>query len=339
MTTQQQLAALSDPLIFTAKAIVNTGAGGSVNTAALANPHGMPMELLEARFRVIPLNDAADSFAELTGQSIGIKMDMGAIPIVDSGVPISQFGSFRDTSEHGSPQFVPTLVRTIAKPAVYYWRLKYPLYIPSGSVLVPAFEHLGQNPFPVEVEVIYICRTVPEGQKIPSRLMVPWVGSYNSKSFDQLTDTLAGSDQASELDLLNPFKVPLEITKLTGRATLVTVASGGDSPGQNIAYEEKLLFRSRLATVRIRSSRGDDVVRTPTPFNGLFPLGWREWGVAGQWLMRPGEFYKVRIDVATMDQDTAADDNESQLEPGRVQFSMGLIGYRSVSTKAVGESL
>ncbi len=337
MTTQAQQKVLSDPLIFSAKAIVNTGAGGSVNTAALANPHGMPMELLEVRFRVIPCNDDAGFFAALTGQSIGVKMDMGTIPIVDSGVAISQFGSFRDTSEHGSLQFVPTLVQTVAMPSVYYWRLKYPLYIPAGSVVVPTFEHLGQNPFPVEVEVVYICRTIPEGQKIPSRLMVPWVGSYNSKAFDQLTGTLAGSDQASELDLLNPFKVPLEITKLTGRATLVTFTDDGEIVGDT-AFEEKLLFRSRLATVRIRSSRGDDVVRTPTPFNGLFPLGWREWGVAGQWLMRPGEFYKVRIDVAAVDSETTTDANDSALQPGRVQFSMGLIGYRAVSTKDVGEA-
>lgn len=334
MTTPFQLPTLSDPLIFTAQTLVNTGAGGSVNTAALANPHGMPMELLEMRFRVFPERTATEAFTKLTGQSIGVKIDMGNIPIVDSAVPISQFGSFRDTSEFGSQQF--GFNGFSAVPTMYKWRLKYPLYVPAGSVVVPSFEHLGQNPFPVNVEVIYICRTVPENQKIPARLMVPWVGSFNSKSFDQLTGTAASSDQSSELDLLNPFRVPLEIVKLTGRASLISTDNVTTFP---TADEERMQFRSRLATVRIRSSRGDDVVRTPTPFNGLFPLGWRAWDIGGQWLMRPGEFYKVRIDVAAVDFATAADDNESTVEPGRVQFSVGMIGYRSIATKAIAEAV
>ncbi len=335
MTTPAQAQTLSDPLIFTAETLVNSGAGGSVNTAALTNPHGMAMELLEMRFRIYPFNDASNTFAKLTGQAIGVKVDMGNVPIVDSQVPISMFGSFRDSSEAGS-RIVSQLDATgTAVPSAYKWRLKYPLYVPAGAVVVPSFEHLGQNPFPVKVQVIYICRTVPEGQKMPARVMVPWVGSYNSASFDQLTDAAAGSDYSSELDLLNPFKIPLEITKLTGRAALVTTDAAGLTEGT----EELLAFRSRLATVRIRSSRGDDVVRTPTPFNGLFPLGWRAWDIAGQWLMRPGEFYKVRVDVAAVDFDTSTEDNESLVNPGRVQFSFGMIGYRSISTKAVLEAL
>ena len=333
MTQPMQLPALSDPLIFTASAIVNPNAGGSVNTAALANPHGMAMELLEVRFRVFAENTSNNNFLTLTGQAIGVKMDMGNIPIVDSAVPISQFGSFRDTSEFGSQQSA-SFNGALTTPVMYKWRLKYPLYVPAGAVVIPSFEHLGQNPFPVNVEVVYICRTVPEGQKIPSRLMVPWVSSYNSKSFDQLTSTAAKSDQSSELDLLNPFKVPLEITKLTGRAALISTGV----EGLDLAIEEQMQFRSRLATVRMRSSRGDDVVRTPTPFNGLFPLGWRAWDIAGQWLMRPGEFYKVRIDVAAVDFTTAATGNLSAANPGRVQFSMGMIGYRSIATKTVSEA-
>lgn len=342
MTQPNQLPVLSDPLIFTAEAIVNTNAGGSINTAALANPHGMPMELLEMRFRVAPNNNETDStsFNAVTGQSIGVKMDLGNIPIIDSGVPISQFSSFRDTSEFGSQQFSPSPAdNPRVVPNSYFWRLKYPLYIPAGGVAVPSFEHLGQNPFPVKVAVIYICRTIPSGMKTPSRLMVPWVGSFNSKAFDQLTDTPASSERSSELDLLNPFKVPLEVVKITGRATLIRGGgefSGGPIP--DIAIEEIMQFRARLATVRIRSSRGDDIVRTPTPFNGLFPLGWREWGIAGQWLMRPGEFYKARLDVAAMDFVTSTADNESLAFPGRVQFSMGLVGYRAIATKAYANS-
>lgn len=334
MTTKAQLPTLSDPLIFTAETVVNTNAGGSVNTAALANPHGLAMELLEVRFRISPDNTATESYFQVTGQAIGVKMDMGNIPIIDSAVPVSQFGSFRDTSEFGTTQYSASgVIRTL--PTSYYWRLKYPLYVPAGSVVVPSFEHLGQNPFPVKVAVIYICRSMPEGHKIPARVMVPWVGSYNSKSFDQITDAPASSDRSSELDLLNPFRVPLEIVKLTGRATLTSQVS--EEIG--LAIEEQMNFRSRLAKVRIRSSRGDDVVRTPTPFNGLFPLGWREWGIAGQWLMRPGEFYKARIDVDSVDYTTATEGGDSITYPGRVQFSMGLIGYRAIATKAVVEAL
>jgi hypothetical protein len=334
MTTKAQQALLSDPLIFTAETTVNPNAGGSVNSAALANPHGLAMELLEMRVRIAPDNDADDSYFQVTGQAIGVKIDMGNIPIVDSGVPISQFSSFRDTSEYGNTQYSAAgVIRTL--PTGYFWRLKYPLYVPAGAVVVPSFEHLGQNPFPVKVKVIYICRSLPEGHKRPSRVMVPWVGSYDSKAFTQLTDQPAASDFSSELDLLNPFKVPLEIVKFTGRATLTS------QPSENVglAVEEQMLYRTHLAKVRIRSSRGDDVVRTPTPFNGLFPYGWREWGIAGQWLMRPGEFYKVRLDVAAVDFKTTDETNGSLVPPARVQFSMGIVGYRAIALKSVTEAL
>lgn len=317
---------LYDPLLLYAQAIVQPGSGVGPNVAGLANPHGLPMKLLEVRWRIYPNNTSGNNFATLTGMGIGVKLDMGNIPLVDADVPLNGFGTSRDdddslffsaTEIYPNPDD-PTVT---TNPNAYRWRLKYPLYVPPGCVVTPVYSHLGQNPFPVTVDTIYVARTLPMSHAPSAAMWAPWVGSYNSISFDNLASQPAGRDFSSELDIVNPFRQPLEIARLTGRAASVIAGAGGIQS----VLEDFEDHRFVLGKVRIRARSGDELARTPTPFNGLWPFTWRAWDIPGGWMMRPGEFYKVQL---TVDETEAT----APIDPflGTVQYAVTGIGYRKL---------
>lgn len=323
-----------DALVLYGSALVNAGASAGPNTAALANPHGLPMELLSVKFRVYPQNDTSNDFQCVTGMSVGVKFDLGAYAICDSKVTIDSFGNARDDADEATPidnaiaiYPNPADDTIFATPFSYTWRLKYPLLIPAGAVLTPVFEHLGQNPFPVTVDIIYTCRNLPPSYKAPETVMVPWVSSFSSDSFDNVAATAAASQLSNELDIINQFATPLEISRLSGRCSLVGAGSSDPTVGVNFAKEWYGDHRFRLMKLRIRGSRGDEIARVPTPFNGLFPMGWRSWDIPGGWIMRPGEFYKVQLSV------DAVDYLPQDSDVGRVQVAITAIGYRPANTR------
>jgi hypothetical protein len=79
----------------------------------------------------------------------------------------------------------------------------------------------------------------------------------------------------------------------------------------------------------MRSSRGYDIVRTPTSLGSLFPNNWRVWDVPGNWRMAPGEFYKIRLALAAVGETVAT------ARAGQLQFSVGMTGYRDVPVSAL----
>jgi len=321
---------LSDPLVLSASGVIEANGGSSLSAAALANPHGLAMEVTEIRWRLAPKSPTQNDQFEATGQSIAMKLDLGQAAIVGEQVPVGLFGSFRDSSEfaaeiYGLDLQEPTVT---VQPTSYFWRPRHPIFVPANQILTPSFEHMGQIGLPYQLDLIYIGRTLPPDYK-PGSIMLPWVSAWNFQSFQQISGGLGGSGLSSELTLNNPFGVPMKIAKLTGRCALINASSSGGFT--NYATEELFQFRQRLAALRIRSSKGEDVVRTQTSFDGLFPYGWREWDIEGEWMMRPGEFYKARLDVANVDFAITESFN------GRVQFSVGLMGYRKVPVNALAD--
>lgn len=315
---------LYDPLLLFAQCVVSPQSGGAPNTAGLMNPHGLPMEVLEVRWRIFPNNSVTDQFLTLTGMSIAVKMDMGDIPMVDAEVPLTSFGTLRDTADRAAPDRVlttPVLDNGVLATAFSYrWRLKHPAYVPPGCVITPVYSHLGQNQFPVTVQTLYICRTLPLNYVPPQSLRAPWVGSYNSVSFDNLASQLAARDFSSELDILNPFRQPLELSRLAGSCSGVF----GEANAQ-FNTETQNYFRYQLGKVRIRARAGDEVARSPTPFNGLFPFGWRAWDIPPGWMLQSGEFYKVQLSVAATSATAPADDFL-----GSIQYSIAATGFRQL---------
>lgn len=327
---------IGDPLILTASVILAPGAEGAPNLASLTNPYGLPMELLEVRFSVAPTtNDGATGgggYRQVTGLGIGVKADLGTIAVTDADVPLSCFGSYRDavnsglsTSTRSSWAFdtstllaanVPNFVNT------YGWRLKYPLYIPGGSTMNLSFHHLSQVQVPVKIWVTYHCRVRAKGYK-PAKLMVPWVCSYNSKSFQGVNAALADSDISSELDLLNPFQVPLEVTRLVGSYTF----SPGGAASLSATPQEQLnlALPFQYTFVTATSSQGDEVIFSQTPFESLWPTAWRCWDLPDGTHFDPGQWLRFNLTTTAINFDPATNS-----AAGTYQYAISLVGYREV---------
>lgn len=317
---------IGDPLILTASATLAPGAEVSPNLASLSNPYGLPMELLEVRFSVVANTYDGTQFRNITGLGIGIKADLGKITVIDTDVPMSCFGSYRDTSDPNtaSQLEVSPVGFTVNFQGVntYTWRLKYPLYIPGGTTLNIGFHHLSQEPVNAKIWVTYHCRVRAKGYK-PAKLMVPWVCSYSSKPFNVIASEPADSDESSELDLINPFGVPLEVTRLVGAYTSIVLGSGTTI---NTASEIINPAQPRQYTyVTMRTSQGDDVVFTPTYFEALWPGAWRAWDLPDGTLFEPNKWLKVKLTRPSIDYDPSTLNNQ-----GVSLFAVSLVGYREV---------
>lgn len=336
---------LYDPLVLYAETDLTPGAALSPNTAALVNPHAMPMELLGVKFRIHTLNGATGltppAAESVSGLGIGVKMDMGSLQLVDANTPVSLFSNARDDGEDstlGYLAFTTTDQTTLTGPTAqvydYLWRFKYPMYIPPSAVVTPLFSHLTQTPFNVRVGVSYYCRTWRQSRKEPTEVWAPWVSKYISKSFNINTGTnVADSDESSELDIRSPFSTGrVELQRITGRVNYYVSGDNGAAPNSNWerGYGDQIYQYLRLT---MRGSRGDEIIRTPTMFGSVFGQQFKSWELGPCWYMYPGEFYDVRL---TRDAFTGPSDAANS---ARMQVGIGVVGFQKINTKTLEGAL
>jgi hypothetical protein len=324
-------APFTNPVILYGSTVVNPNSDGVIPNAALTNPLGLPMELLEVRFRLLP-QSVSDNAPAVMGLGVGVKMDIGKIPVVDAYVPVGALGNAKDSYELNPDVYNDVEGNSLARsiPTVYGWRLKYPLFIPAGSTLACVVRALGQNQFPLSVGVAYIARTWDMRRPVPNSVKVPWVSSYESKGFDYVTTATASADESANLDVINNFGSSLEICRMAARVSFLQNEAGiGPGNAANSVYEDLVNGRDRLGRLTIRSSRGFDIIRTPISFGSLFPFNWRAWDLPGKWRMTPGEFYKFSLALAAVGETVP---NE---RAGQLQFSVAATGYRDLPVSAL----
>lgn len=338
---------LYDPLVLFAETSLSPGAAISPNTAALANPHSLPMELLGVKFRINTLNldtpASASSTESVSGLGVGVKMDMGGIALVDAGTPVSLMSNARDDGEDSArgysiftnPASMAMTTGPKAQVYDYLWRFKYPMYIPPSAVVTPLFSHLTQTPFNVQIGVSYYCRVRRQSQRQPSVVWVPWVSKYISKSFSINTGVnAADSDLSTELDIRNPFTTGcVELQRITGRANFYISGDNGLTPNTNYEtsqYADQLYEYLRLT---IRGSRGDEIIRTPTLFGGVFGQGFKSFEIGPNWYMQPGEFYDVRLARDAFTGPASAADT------ARMQVAIGAVGFQKINTSTLEGAL
>lgn len=327
----------TQPVILSGSVTVNPGSDGIIPATAIANPLNVPLELLELRIRLWPQagyggkpGNTGATGSTVSGLGLGIKLDVGKVPIVDAYTPIGVFGSSRDS--HGdlaelrlTPLALP--VGTSAPPTMFQWRLKYPMYMPVGVLPSMVVRPLGQNAFPVQVDLAYVCRTWDHSKPNPLKVRVPWACSWETKTFDYNSGVAATTDKSSSLEIYNPFSSTLEVARIGGRLSKLSGGALGNS--FESLTEDISLFRYVNTKFTMRSSRGFDLIRTPVPFGGMFPYSWRCWDMANPWFMAPREFYSVAVQAA-------ANTDASGLI-AQFQYSIGLTGYRQVPVAALVE--
>jgi len=262
------------PLHLTATCTINPGSSSGVNAVALQNPLGTPMEIHEIKWSAVTLNNATNSSAlkaqqltKVNGAALRCRLDLGKIEITNGYIPVCLFGK----GDHASNEAILQRLGTVPSPTDGYsrlefrWKLSHPLYIPAGGLLAPSFEHGGQIDAPIDVRVGFSARSLPAGHK-PSKLILPWVASYISPSFDLTEDVIF---QSSELDLVNKWDSPLTVDRISGRLSVFDNTSVGvfDSPWMGL-----VALKTRLV-----DSAGNAIVRSMTPFSHVFHNTMKGW--------------------------------------------------------------
>lgn len=312
---------IGDPIILTAAATISSSADAAPNLAALTNPYGLPMELLEVRFSAYAVSTDATLGNSISGQDVGVKMDLGKIAVVNAGTPMSVFSNYRDAFNPSDMSYAINSSNLGFGVATYSWRLKYPLFVPGGTTLNVKFTNNSLLPVDVQVTVTYHCRVMPKSYR-PKKLMVPWVSAYNSKAFTVVPNAAADSDTSTELDITNPFiGVPLEVSRLTGVFSSVQLGTGTIntlSEALNLDQPREYLF------VTMRSSQGDELVFNNTPFECLWPGAWRAWDLPDGTALESGSWLKLQVLRPAITYDL------SSLYTARVYYSVGMLGYREI---------
>lgn len=334
-------ASYTTPLVLHGNVIANPNSDAVVPNASLANPLGLPMEILEIRFRIVPLGTTPEQAPVVTGMGLGVKMDLGKAAVVDGYVPVGDLAPVRDSYEYQSHKQQLTVGGNLTDvyPMTYGWRLKYPLLVPAGAALSCVLRPLGQNASALSVDVIYIARTWDASRALPRVTKVPWVASYESKGFDFNEDAEETTDDSYDLDIVNPFAVPLELARIGGRVASLSPSytTTGGTTYTDVLAEDAATARAVYGSIEMRSSRGFDLTRKATPFAGLFPYNWRAWDMAAKWVMAPREFYKVRLNMAAADAYVPESATLASIDPTQFQFSVGVTGYRDVPVNALVE--
>lgn len=263
----------SKPLHLTATCTINPGSSSGVNAVALQNPLGTPMEIHEIKWSALALSNPtqtsglkASLLSKVNGAALRCRLDLGKIEITNGFIPVCLFGK----GEHESMESVLMRVGSIT-PADSYsrlefrWKLSHPLFIPAGGLLVPSFEHGGQITAPIQVRIGYSARSLPMNYR-PTKLILPWVASYISDSFDLST---AATFNSSELDLVNKWDSPLIVDRLSGRLSVFD--------NQFVAVFDSAYMGLKALNVRLVDSAGNAIVRAVSPFSHVFHNTFKTW--------------------------------------------------------------
>jgi len=302
----------ASPVHLSGSLVLRSGTNGAVPQAALKNPMGQDMELLEIKFELFGVNQTP-GFAGTSqyGGAVWCELTMGKIKLTNGSIPVWNFGR----SENHAGEFKTDNAFDLLYMA-YSWRLPRPLFIPAGAVVVPNFTHTGFISDTINVRVGYSGRTVFVK---PKKVYVPWVAKYASKVFNPIS--AAGVDNSTELDLVNPHPEVLHLQRFVGR-TMSRLSTGPQAGATSETAPES--FGSKFLSVRVTDSYGRPIVRSYTPFRDVFGALTRSWEMDNGAELDPQSFYRVALK-----KDAAALVPNSQNDVAQAFISM--VGWREMS--------
>lgn len=273
------------PLVLSAEATVPSQTTQRPPQLALMNPTGEAFKIHEIRWSL------KASTPRLTGSAVACKLDLGQVAVTNGFVPLWNFGRVISYDQDLGCE--------------YSWRLQHPLYVPKGGTLMCDFQNRGQFSTPIDVRISYFATAIPDEQRMPSKVLLPYVSAYIGKPFNY---TSADSDTSKENTLQNPFDVDLKISRLVGRINVNFAAN----------TENYSIWGSHLLSTRVTLSNGDPLVRTATPFQQVFGDEGRAWEQRGT-ILKPKQYLQVFIDKAAS--------TESGTEGSFIQPYVSLVGF------------
>lgn len=291
----------ASPVHLSSSLVLVSGGNGSVSPAALKNPMGQDMEVLEIKFELS--GDAMAGQQAVFGGTIMCELVMGNHKITNGSIPVWNFGRAENLEGESKGAGANSFQS-------YSWRLPRPLYVPAGAVVAPKFTHTGFTTQPINVRVGYSARTTFVK---PKRIYLPWVAKYISKAFNPLQN--ADVDNSTELDLVNPHAEPLHLQRFVGRT--LKIRSDG------VANEDDpQSFGSQYLTMRMTDSYGRPIVRSYTPFRSVFGAITRSWDLDNGAVLDPESYYLVNLKKAESDLGSDAD--------AAAQAFISMVGWREL---------
>ncbi len=276
--TQQSPAS---PVHLSASVILPSGSNGTVPPAALKNPMGQDMEILEIKFEVSGVIGAATDYGYY-GATIACELVMGTHKITNGSIPVFCFGRAENLSAETKQDITQTILFSS-----YTWRLPRPLYVPAGAVVTPNFTHTGLVSNSLNVRVGYSARTVFAK---PKMVYIPWVAKYSSKVFNPIES--ADVDSSTELDLVNPNPETFHLQRFVGRTVVNTATAKVEGP---------TALSSQYLLLRMTDSYGRPIIRSFTPFYSAFTPLTRSWEMDNGAELDPESYYLVNMRKDVMD--------------------------------------
>lgn len=315
---------LGTPISLTASGTIKNSSVGGVNADALYSPYGLPMEIYEIKWMLsAPTN-------VVLGAGVGCSLEMGALKLTNGYPPISSFcrmilstlrgGNFVDYSmSNRNGEEIPTTPSY----GNFTWRLKTPIFVPAGAVILPKFQHRNLIPDDITVQITYSGVTLPSSYR-PKRLVLPWVAAWVG---DGSAYSVASSQTSLESDLVNPWNEPLYVQRFVGRMNYSgnissvppseRISTIFDITGNGLAEQI-----GKYYTMQMTHSSGANIIQSPTKFESVFPSGRRCWDVDVE--IAPQSYFLVQMNKIA---DATASGSTAML---RFQPIVGMVGFREV---------
>jgi hypothetical protein len=261
------------PVLLASSCDVADGNAANPDSSQLTYPYRKAIWIDEIRW-LLRIQSAT---ALQLGALMSTKLQFGRHYLMRDPVPLWSLGTSMGRTQEGATD---TALATVFNYASYRWRLPVPLYLPPGEVLRSTFLRLGDGFGSMNVQVAYAGRTASVSQPVPSIVPIPYAASWAT--------TIGNTyEQSNEKHLFNPFDVPLQVQRMTGR--VLTFTSG-------VTASESNAFTPATAgagvTLRMNDSWGGKMVNDYTGPSDIFDFARAAWTV--DTLMPPKGVYEVQ---------------------------------------------
>lgn len=271
------------PLLLNASVSLASGGGAVADAVALSSPFRKPVWINEIRW-TIGSNLSAPSNGGSQGALVSTQIKVGRVDITRGFIPIWNLGPSLQRADGGDDYSESILdaatSNTQTQWAHHRWLLPRPLYVLPGTTLSSSFRRSSTSGAPFSgnftIDVAYAgCYAHPE-EPIPKEIAVPFAAVWQPASSAYVI--------SGELDLANPFLVPLHVQRFIGRLS----ATFGSSAG----YEEYSLTNGNV-TVMMKDSQGYSIIKDLTTFSNAFDYLRRAWTF--QRTLAPKEWYTAYV--------------------------------------------
>jgi hypothetical protein len=295
----------SYPIILSANVELEEGDNKQLDSQLLSNYFNTPMVIDEIRTQIVSPNMAL-RYSNFGG-SVRLYLNMARYALMSEYVPVGCLGPTYEGGTIDNSTISPLLyspeslyggfVEDIST-GFFRWKLPRPLVVPTGAALeakisrsIEGLSNVYPDDTTLQVNVAYAGRVarkqLPEGVTVP----IPYVGFFENVF---TSASVAISDQ---LDLYNPFQVPLTVQRLIGRwQNIFLDNSPASSSGISLDWAGvPTLTQIDFPPTRIRTYDGFEITNGFAPGLSIWEGNTRT--LPCNILFEPGQGLEITIDA------------------------------------------